>query len=117
MSDTVGSRLRRLRMTKKLKQADVAEAVGIARPYLSDLESGKKDGSFRTVGALADFFDVSLDYLYRGIEAPFPGAEKHCSPPYTAEEFAMIELWREMDEEQRGLLLGFLAKSVRASVA
>ncbi|MCG0997011.1 helix-turn-helix domain-containing protein [Acetobacter persici] len=117
MSDTIGSRLLRLRNARDLNQIEVAEAIGVGRPYLSSLERGKKVGTPQTLLALADFYNVSIDYLLRGIEAPFPGADKNCQPPYSAEELAMIELWREMDEDERRLVLSLINKVVRTSVA
>lgn len=117
MTDTIGSRLTELRTERNLNQIEVAEAVGVGRPYLSSLERGKKTGTPQTLLALADFYNVSVDYLLRGVGSPFPGANNHCKPPYTAEEFALIELWREMGEDQRNLLLTLIEKAVRPSVA
>ena len=41
----------------------LAEAAGIAQPYLSQIETGERDGSFETIRKLADALRVSLDDL------------------------------------------------------
>lgn len=113
---TMGSRLKALRKSRKLVQADVAEAVGISRTHLTEIENGKDPG-YQTFCALADFFGVSLDFLQRGTGAPFAGADQSCQPPYTPEEFAMIELWREMNEDQRRTMISLMTQLVRTNAA
>ncbi|MGV4877665.1 helix-turn-helix domain-containing protein [Acetobacter indonesiensis] len=117
MNETIGDRLLNLRKARDLNQIEVAEAVGVGRPYLSSLERGKKIGTPQTLLALADFYNVTIDYLIRGNGSPFPGADKNCQPPYSAEELALIELWREMGEDQRNLIITLIERAVRSNVA
>lgn len=117
MSETIGNRLSKLRKSRNLNQVDVAEAIGVGRPYLSGLENGKKAGTPQTLLALADFYGVSLDYIIRGTHSPFSGSEQNCQPPYSAEELALVELWREMNEGERNLVFTLIEKAVRANVA
>jgi transcriptional regulator with XRE-family HTH domain len=56
-------RLIELRKEKGLKQNDVAIALGISRPAYSRWEEKTNKPSYPQLIALADFFDVSLDYL------------------------------------------------------
>ena len=62
---TFGERLRYLRESRELRQQDVAEKVNISKRMIGYYES---DSHFprdaKMVVALADFFDVSLDYLF-----------------------------------------------------
>ena len=58
-----GSRLRELRKAKGLSLKDVADQIGIYKPTLSNIERGVKPASLEMVITLADFFDVSIDYL------------------------------------------------------
>lgn len=46
-----------------LKAIELARATGMSAPYLSEIETGKKDGTFRTMAAIADVLGVSLDDL------------------------------------------------------
>jgi DNA-binding XRE family transcriptional regulator len=46
-----------------LSQQDVAERIGISIPYLSQLETGKRRGSFAVLSTLARALGVPLDSL------------------------------------------------------
>ncbi|MCL6573901.1 MAG: helix-turn-helix domain-containing protein [Bacillus sp. (in: Bacteria)] len=62
-------RLRQLRLGKKLSQQYMADFLGITRQGYGKYEKEKKNGSqpdFDTLKKLADFFDVTIDYLISG---------------------------------------------------
>ena len=46
-----------------LTQETLAEAAGISKPYLSQIESGKRRGSIAVLRALAQALDLPLDVL------------------------------------------------------
>lgn len=46
-----------------LSARELAEKVGIAQPYLSQLETGKREGTVETMKALADALAVTIDDL------------------------------------------------------
>lgn len=52
-----------IRKYREMTQADLAEASGISRPYLTEIETGKKDGSLRAMKAIADALDVTVGEL------------------------------------------------------
>ncbi len=52
-----------IRKARKLTQKDLAEAAGISRPYLTEIETGKKDGSIRALKSISDALNVSLEML------------------------------------------------------
>lgn len=43
---------------------DLAAAAGISTAFLSEIETGKKDGSIATLKAIADALKIDLDDLY-----------------------------------------------------
>jgi transcriptional regulator with XRE-family HTH domain len=55
--------LRVWREHRGLKAIELARAAGLSAAYVSEIETGKKDGSFRAMAALARVLDVSLDDL------------------------------------------------------
>lgn len=57
------NRLKELRETKQLFQSDMAKFLGISTPAYSYYESGKRNMNHKTVQKLANFFNVSTDYL------------------------------------------------------
>ncbi len=64
------NRIKDLREDRDLRQADVAEATGIDQRTLSNYETGKTNPDSFALIKLADFFDVSIDYLLRRTELP-----------------------------------------------
>ncbi|UWZ79273.1 helix-turn-helix transcriptional regulator [Geoalkalibacter halelectricus] len=46
-----------------LIQQELADRVGISKPYLSQIESGKRQGTIETLSAIARALDVSLELL------------------------------------------------------
>ena len=59
----IADRLRKLRKSRELGQADVAAEMGVAIPTVSEWESGKKKPSRDRVMKLARFYGVSADWL------------------------------------------------------
>lgn len=55
--------VRILRKHRKMTQAELADKAGISRPYLTEIETGKKDGSLRAIKALAEAMDVPVGVL------------------------------------------------------
>jgi len=55
--------LRECRKKKKVTQSETARFLGIELRTYVRYESGERDPSISTLRKLADFFDVSTDYL------------------------------------------------------
>ena len=56
-------RLKELRKNKGVTQKTVAEYLGITERGYQNYEIGKSTPSYETLIKLANFFDMSLDYL------------------------------------------------------
>lgn len=56
-------RLKELRKEKRVTLGEVAEATGISFQAISFYEHGERDASVKSLIKLADYFNVSLDYL------------------------------------------------------
>ncbi len=52
-----------LRKFRGLTQEELAAKAGISRPYLTEIETGRKDGSMRAIKALAKILDVDVGML------------------------------------------------------
>ncbi len=59
----ISQKIKALRLEKELKQKDVATAINIATNTLSQFENNKGRPSLEVLSSLADFFEVSIDYL------------------------------------------------------
>ncbi len=52
-----------IRKFRGLTQDDLAQAAGISRPYLTEIETGRKNGSVKAMKALASVLNVPIDAL------------------------------------------------------
>lgn len=110
-----GDRLKKLRESKHLKQSDLAKELGIGRTTLSNYELNNREPDFNTLGKIANYFNVSIDYLLGNstekdssemhevdeLEQEFEELRdkmKNISPSKRKKILKMIELFEE-DEE------------------
>lgn len=63
-------RLRELRESRGIKAKDVAEMLGISYRNYQRYETGDIDKPYEKLIALADFFQVSTDYLLGRTDKP-----------------------------------------------
>ena len=69
MSD-FGERLKTLRKVKKVTQREVAKTIDVTERNYQHYEANTQKPGFEKLIALADYFDVSLDYLVGRSEDP-----------------------------------------------
>jgi DNA-binding XRE family transcriptional regulator len=55
--------VRVLRRYRGLTQQKLAEAAGLSRPYLTEIEKGAKNGSIKALKAIAQALDVNIGLL------------------------------------------------------
>ena len=65
----LAQRMKELRLENKMKQAEVAEAIGISITAYCNYEYGQRDPQTATLVALANLYQVSTDYLL-GLDGP-----------------------------------------------
>lgn len=56
-------RLLLCRKSHKMSQRALSDILGVSDAAITMMEKGKRSPSFEVLCALADYFDVSLDYL------------------------------------------------------
>jgi len=59
----IGQTIKDLRRSKKLSQTDFAKIVGVSQTTVTAWETGKAEPSSSAITRIADYFDVSTDYL------------------------------------------------------
>lgn len=57
------NKIKELRGQKNIKQAELAAAIRVSQAALSGYETGKYEADVDTYKRIADYFEVSLDYL------------------------------------------------------
>lgn len=67
---TFPERLANLRKERNLTQKQVYESVGMSMIGYQRYEYGAREPAFKNLIALADYFDVSLDYLVGRTDNP-----------------------------------------------
>lgn len=103
---TMGARVKMLRVERGVSQMEVAVAVGISRPSLAGIETDEDLPGRDTLFALADYFEVFADWLFRG-----KGSRTLPDPDQFVEnvdELALLRFWRTLDEGQRDLMVRML---------
>lgn len=67
----IGEILAELRKDKHLLQKDLADYLNISVGTVSNYETGAHEPDFKTLCTLADFFQVSTDYLLGRTDLPY----------------------------------------------
>lgn len=94
---SIGARIRRLREAAGLRQQDLADAIGLTRTSITNIEKGIQPVSVENLRIIAEKFGVSLDFL-AGHEVPTldnqdststranveinAGGPEHCDPAH-----------------------------------
>ncbi|MFP5528346.1 helix-turn-helix domain-containing protein [Peptococcus simiae] len=58
-----GERLKELRIDSELTQQEIADTLNLSKSTISMYENGKRLPEYETLEAIADFFNVDMDYL------------------------------------------------------
>lgn len=90
------NRIKELRLSKGLKQSELANKLKIAQNTLSTWEIGKYEPDIAALNEIADIFSVSVDYLIGNSPDPTPPGEKEKAPATLEDaERAFIKLLEE----------------------
>ncbi len=82
----IADRIQHLRKTKGISQEELADLIGVSRQSVSKWESEQSLPDIDKIIFMSDYFEVTTDYLLKGIESPKQGAEK----PLRASIFTMV---------------------------
>ena len=116
--DIFAKRLRALRLSRGLTLQNVGDAVGSMRHYISNLESARISPSLAMAITLAEFFDVSLDYLVGRSNDPGPGSgggdeetasSEPAQNPERSEKNRLIGMVQTLHEEDANQVMNYAA--------
>jgi HTH-type transcriptional regulator, competence development regulator len=100
------NKLIELRKAKKLRQEDIAKILGIARTTYAMYEQGNREPDFDTLNKLADYFEVTIDYLLgrkEKVKTKEDSLEEvnKLVKKYGIEQFGFfdIEKWKDLSQE------------------
>ena len=83
----ISDRIQSLRKSKGITQEHLADAVGVSRQAVSKWEAEQSVPDLERIVAMAEYFDVTTDYLLRGIE---PAPTVQAREPVTARTMCII---------------------------
>ena len=84
----VGKRLKALRESIGIPQAKMAEAIGSTQSSVNRYENGQSNPPVELLCRYADYFDVSMDYIFAWTDKP-QGATYEFKPKATPEREEM----------------------------
>lgn len=90
------NRVKDLRISRGMKQEDLARELNVARTAISKYERGELDLSSATIHRLCEIFGCTSDYLLG--RSPVP------SPDLDPQEEAMLLAWRRATPEIRAIV-------------
>ena len=94
-------RLRDLREDRDLTQDDVGKILYTSKQQYHLYESGKREIPFHMAKILAEFYDVSLDY----IAGRTNDKNGMYFPKLSSEENRIIYKYRDLDEKSKGRIM------------
>ena len=92
-----GERLRQLRTSKKISQPKLAEMLDVDISTIGKWEIHNATPNAKTLVELADYFNVSVDYLL--------GRVNEILTPLSNEEIILVQNYRKCNEENKNRLL------------
>ena len=93
-------RLKELRKERNLLQKDVAKLINVGRTTYVKYENGDSEPSLKTLIELANYFDVSIDYLLEVTDERKPSSRslEHSRSGLSREEREIVKAYREFPE-------------------
>lgn len=102
--NNLGLKIKELRIETELTQGELAKVLGITQDSISLWEKGKRIPDTPYIAKLAEYFDVSADYLLGlsdDLGAPIPAP----ASALPADEKELLDLYRQLNYEGKQRLL------------
>lgn len=85
----LADRIQQLRKSKGISQEELADKIGVSRQSVSKWESEQSSPDIEKIILMSDFFEVTTDYLLKGIE-PIPKEVTDSKDKPNANIFAIV---------------------------
>ena len=97
-------RLKELRLKKGLNQKEFAKIINVAQNTVSNWENGNRQIDSETAIRIADYFDVSTDYLLGREDNPTQSTDQQLE----GIDFALYGEIKDLTEEEKQDILNFV---------
>lgn len=101
----IGDKIKELRKKSKITQAELSDSINIGQSTLANFENGKRTIPIDIIIQLAQFFNVSADYLL-GLSTSPDAREAIYGEQLSAEEKEIVEAYRTINADGKRILLG-----------
>ena len=95
-------RLKELRLNSKQSQATIANYLSISQPAYANYERGVREPDYATLVKLANYFDVSVDYLLGKEQTPSTQEQ------LSKEMFALYGEVKDLTDEEAKKVMDFI---------
>ena len=97
-------KIRELRKEKGITQEQLADIIKVKKYTIGDWERNRTEPNINTLIAMADYFEVSTDYLLgRSDETGIVRSNANLAP----DEAELLDLYRQMSFQDKNQLKGF----------
>jgi len=104
----VGQKIRQIRKSRRLTQADLAGRIGVTQSDLSRMENGEYKVGLDTLFRILQVFELSMSRFFEEA-APEGEAEETAVPDGVPETQQLVADFEELDEESRRDVRDFIA--------
>ncbi len=109
--DIFAQRVRMLRKNHKLKQEDIGKLIKVSKAQISEIERGNKTTSIENLIILADYFNVSIDYLTGRTDNP-DISSKSTDLITALEEKQLLEDFRILNKHEQNIIIGRISEMI-----
>lgn len=97
----LGERLKELRLSRNLTQAEVGVQLGLSAGAISSYERGERMPDPNTLKRLADFYGVSADYLLNRTDVPKVFRTDSEAEADAREQAEICNFWFRLKEDKK----------------
>ena len=95
----IARRLSELRKDKGITQSELAEMLGVSRTTVANYETGNRTPEYDTLARLADIYQVSCDYIIRGISSEF--AEIYSTTGLSEDAVLVLSILNKYEKDKK----------------
>ena len=104
-SDTLKS----LRAQAQLSQTEFAKIIGVSRSCIGMYETGQREPDFETLETIADYFNVTMDYLLGKTNIPNEAAKKIVGnlPNNDKKTTTLVNVFTQLSEDGKDKVIDY----------
>lgn len=108
----IDKRLKTLRNQSHKSQQDVCQAINIEQSTLANYENGKRIPKIDILIKIAQYYNVTTDYLL-GIQEENTIHQLSSLNPITTRERQLVETFRQLDDDYKDIAIGEIKRLLK----